>query len=94
MEDMVRPLPHEALETRRRELAALACRYGLSNLRFFGSAARCTDHPGIDLDILAPPSPSESRGEPSALPIQQIRRAQLCPKLSLSCCQTAYATTE
>lgn len=47
-----RPLPHEALAARRADLVSLAGRYGLANVRVFGSAARRTDGPGSDLDIL------------------------------------------
>ncbi len=52
-----RPLPHEALEVHRRELASLAGRFGLSNPRVFGSVIRGTDRPGSDLDILVTRSP-------------------------------------
>lgn len=51
------PLPHEALAAHRRELSELAHRFGFSNLRVFGSAARGTDTSGSDLDILATRSP-------------------------------------
>ena len=47
-----RPLPHEALATKREALESLAERFGLSNLRVFGSAARGSDRPGSDLDLL------------------------------------------
>lgn len=47
-----RPLPHDALAAHRDDLVALAARYGLSNVRVFGSAARHSDVPGSDLDIL------------------------------------------
>jgi predicted nucleotidyltransferase len=33
-------------------LVELAGRYGLSNIRVFGSAMRGTDRPGSDLDVL------------------------------------------
>lgn len=46
------PLPHDALAAHRADLVGLADRYGLSNVRVFGSAARRTDSPGSDLDIL------------------------------------------
>ncbi|MDN5716278.1 MAG: helix-turn-helix domain-containing protein [Janibacter sp.] len=52
-----RPLPHDALAARRTDLVSLAGRYGLSNVRVFGSAARRTDTPGSDLDILVTRSP-------------------------------------
>jgi predicted nucleotidyltransferase/DNA-binding XRE family transcriptional regulator len=51
------PLPHDALAKHRHELADLASRYGLSNVRVFGSAARGTDRPGSDLDVLVTRSP-------------------------------------
>ncbi|WP_338114636.1 helix-turn-helix domain-containing protein [Paenarthrobacter ureafaciens] len=51
------PLPHDALANHRHELADLASRYGLSNVRVFGSAARGTDRPGSDLDVLVTRSP-------------------------------------
>lgn len=52
-----RPLPHDALAARRADLVNLARRYGLSDVRVFGSAARGTDRPGSDLDILVNRSP-------------------------------------
>lgn len=52
-----RPLPHDALAARRTDLVSLAGRYGLRNVRVFGSAARLTDSPGSDLDILVTRSP-------------------------------------
>lgn len=51
------PLPHDALAAHSRELTDLARRYGFTNLRVFGSAARGTDTPGSDLDILVTRSP-------------------------------------
>ncbi|MFJ4168263.1 helix-turn-helix domain-containing protein [Paenarthrobacter sp. NPDC089714] len=47
-----RPLPHVVLASRAQELRELAGRYGFSNVRVFGSAARGSDGPGSDLDIL------------------------------------------
>ncbi len=47
-----RPLPHEVLALRARELRELALHYGFTNVRVFGSVARGLDHPGSDLDIL------------------------------------------
>jgi len=47
-----RPLPHDALAAHSDELINLAGNYGLSNIRVFGSAARGTDGPDSDLDIL------------------------------------------
>lgn len=52
-----RPLPHDALASRRDELRALALRYGLTNVRVFGSAARGTDRPDSDLDIVVTRAP-------------------------------------
>lgn len=51
------PLPHDALAAHRRAFADLARRYGFSNLRVFGSAARGTDTPGSDLDVLVTRAP-------------------------------------
>lgn len=47
-----RPLPHDALRIQHDELIRLADRYGFTSLRVFGSAARGTDGPGSDLDLL------------------------------------------
>ncbi|WP_285725910.1 GNAT family N-acetyltransferase [Psychromicrobium xiongbiense] len=52
-----RPLPHEALTAHRPELVSLGGRYGISNIRVFGSVAHGTDHPGSDLDVLVTRSP-------------------------------------
>lgn len=52
-----RPLPHEALVASRADLVRLAARYGFDNVRVFGSAARGTDAPGSDLDLLVTRSP-------------------------------------
>ncbi|MDE9364121.1 nucleotidyltransferase domain-containing protein [Luteipulveratus sp. YIM 133132] len=52
-----RPLPHDALAAHRDELLNLACAHGLSGVRVFGSAARGTDGPGSDLDLLVTRSP-------------------------------------
>lgn len=54
----MRPLPHEALEQHRDELKELAARYGLSNVRVFGSAGQNTDTTQSDLDILVTRAPS------------------------------------
>ncbi|MGC5616645.1 helix-turn-helix domain-containing protein [Georgenia sp. Z1491] len=53
----VRPLPRDALAAHRTGLLSLAARYGLSNVRVFGSAARRADSPGSDLDILVTRTP-------------------------------------
>lgn len=47
-----RPIPHEVLGAKRRQLGELARDFGFSNLRVFGSAMRGTDGPGSDLDLL------------------------------------------
>lgn len=47
-----RPLPHELLAANSVVLKQLAARYGLSNVRVFGSVARGTDTPQSDLDLL------------------------------------------
>lgn len=52
-----RPLPRDALSACSADLVSLAGRYGLGNVRVFGSAARRTDSPGSDLDILVTRSP-------------------------------------
>lgn len=52
-----RPLPHEVLAAHGGELVVLAGRFGFSDVRVFGSAARRTDRPGSDLDILVTRSP-------------------------------------
>lgn len=54
----LRPLPHEALEQHRGELKELAARYGLSNVRVFGSAGRGADTAQSDLDILVSRAPN------------------------------------
>lgn len=46
------PLPHEAFERHRDELKGLAAKYGLSNVRVFGSAGEVTDTTQSDLDLL------------------------------------------
>lgn len=51
------PLPHDALAAHRGALHALAARFGLSNVRVFGSAARGADRPGSDLDIVVTRAP-------------------------------------
>lgn len=57
LQSAVRPLPREVLAAHRDELVSLAGRYGFANVRVFGSAARGTDIPGSDLDILVTRSP-------------------------------------
>jgi predicted nucleotidyltransferase len=37
----------------RHDLIAAAAAHGIQNLRVFGSVARCEDHPGSDVDLLA-----------------------------------------
>lgn len=48
-----RARPSVLLAAHRDELLSLAARYGLTQLRVFGSAARGDDGPGSDVDILA-----------------------------------------
>lgn len=47
-----RPRPSEVLASHHDELELLANRFGLSNLRIFGSTVRRADSPGSDLDLL------------------------------------------
>ncbi|MFW0792490.1 nucleotidyltransferase domain-containing protein [Gordonia sp. CPCC 205515] len=47
-----RPLPREALAAHRADLLSLAGRYGLGDVRVFGSVARRADGPDSDLDIV------------------------------------------
>lgn len=42
----------ELVETRKDDIGFLADRYGISNVRIFGSVARGDDHPGSDIDFL------------------------------------------
>jgi len=49
--------PSEALQRHRDALLALSARYGLRNVRVFGSAARGEDQDGSDLDLLVDPTP-------------------------------------
>jgi uncharacterized protein len=49
--------PSEALQRHRDALLALSARYGLRNVRVFGSAARGDDEDGSDLDLLVDPTP-------------------------------------
>lgn len=44
----------------RDELLAIAARYGVSNLRVFGSAVRGDEHPDSDVDLLFDPPPKFS----------------------------------
>ncbi|MFQ3645850.1 MAG: nucleotidyltransferase family protein [Anaerolinea sp.] len=46
------PLTLEALRARRAEILALAARYGVSNVRVFGSVARGEATPTSDVDLL------------------------------------------
>ena len=52
LRDATKPLPHETLAANRVVLKQLAARYGLSNVRVFGSVARGTDTAESDLDLL------------------------------------------
>lgn len=49
------PRPHELLRIHRDEIAAVARRHGMSDVRVFGSASRGTDHAGSDIDVLVTP---------------------------------------
>ena len=42
----------DELHQRRDELLAVAARYGVSNLRLFGSAVRGEERPDSDIDLL------------------------------------------
>lgn len=42
----------EMVETRKNDIGSLAARYGISNVRIFGSVARGDAHPGSDVDFL------------------------------------------
>src|SRR5690242_18747628 len=42
----------ELIRSKRSELMALAEKYGVSNIRLFGSALRGDDGPGSDIDLL------------------------------------------
>lgn len=42
----------DELHHREAQLRALAARYGVSNLRLFGSVARGEEHPDSDIDLL------------------------------------------
>ncbi|GAA3675765.1 hypothetical protein GCM10022237_39160 [Nocardioides ginsengisoli] len=46
------PLPHELLADRRLDLLRIAARYRVEGVRVFGSAARGTDTPDSDVDLL------------------------------------------
>ncbi len=46
------PVTLEALRARRAEILALAARYGISNVRVFGSVARGEATPQSDVDLL------------------------------------------
>ena len=52
-----RALPSVVLDRHRDEVKAIAVRYGLSNVRVFGSVARGTDTVASDVDLLVTPSP-------------------------------------
>ncbi|MGO1920434.1 MAG: helix-turn-helix domain-containing protein [Microbacterium sp.] len=58
LQSAMRPLPHEALEQHRDELKELAAKYGLNNVRVFGSAGQGADTTQSDLDILVTRSPN------------------------------------
>lgn len=52
LRDAPRPRPSEAAAAQREEILAALARYRMSDVRIFGSAARGTDEPGSDLDLL------------------------------------------
>lgn len=52
-----RALPSVVLDRRRDQVKAMAARYGLFNVRVFGSVARGTDTVTSDVDLLVTPSP-------------------------------------
>lgn len=55
LERAMQPLPSVALGHHRNEVLALARRYGLFDVRVFGSVARGTDTPASDVDLLVTP---------------------------------------
>lgn len=55
-----RPLPSVALHRHRVDVLVLAERYGLTNVRVFGSVARGEDHTRSDIDLLVTARPSTS----------------------------------
>lgn len=52
--------PSVALQEHRSELPALAARFGLRNVRIFGSTLRAEDREDSDLDLLVDPTPHET----------------------------------
>ncbi|UYM07678.1 helix-turn-helix domain-containing protein [Solicola gregarius] len=58
LSEACRPTPHDALAAHRDDLLALAERFGLTDVRVFGSALRRTDGPGSDLDIVVTAAPT------------------------------------
>lgn len=55
------------IETHRQALRSLAQRYGVGEIRVFGSMARGDDGPGSDVDLLVSPSPTTSALDLGAL---------------------------
>lgn len=49
--------PSIALEQKRAAIREAAARFGITNVRVFGSAARGTDHAGSDIDLLVDARP-------------------------------------
>lgn len=54
----LRPRPSEAAATHRDEILTVLARHGMTGVRVFGSAARGTDRPGSDLDLLVDMGPT------------------------------------
>jgi hypothetical protein len=54
------PLTLEALRARRDEILAIAARYGVTNVRVFGSVARGEAGPASDVDFLITAQPGTS----------------------------------
>ncbi|MEW5804045.1 MAG: nucleotidyltransferase family protein [bacterium] len=50
----------ERIKTRREEILALAAKYGVCNVRIFGSASRGEAGPESDVDVLAELEPGRS----------------------------------
>lgn len=64
----------DELHQRRDELLAVAARYGVSNLRLFGSAVRGEERPDSDIDLLIDIAPDRGFGDYLAL-IEELEEA-------------------